>query len=281
MTTSTTITSPPTTSPSADSADPYARIAELDDATVAALADRLEIRASDPRQHELWDAFLSRLPDVAGRVLDVGCGTGTITQKIALLPAVSEAVGIDPCPGFVERARRRAPRLRFEVADGRALPFPDHAFDGVVLATTLCHVPDPGRALAEAHRVLRRGGFLLVYEGDYAAATVALARHDPLQACVDAAVAALVHDPWLVRRLAPLVRRTGFATEGLVDHGYLDADSPTYSPSLIDAGADRLAAAGTITASTAAALKDEARDRAAADRYFGHVGYVSLLARRR
>lgn len=265
----------------AGSDDPYARIADLDDATVAALADRLEIRASDPRQHELWDAVLARIPDVTGaRVLDVGCGTGIITRKIALLPAVGEAVGVDPCPGFVERAHRRAPQLRFNVADARALPFPDHAFDGAMFATTLCHVPAPDRALAEARRVLRPGGFLLVYEGDYAAATVALAPHDPLQCCVDAAIAGLVNDPWLVRRLPSLVREAGFATEGLVGHGYLDADSPTYTPSLVDAGADRLATAGTITPSTAAALKDEARVRAAAGRYFGQVGYVSLLARR-
>jgi ubiquinone/menaquinone biosynthesis C-methylase UbiE len=262
------------------SGDPYARIADLDDTTVTVLADRLEIRASDARQHELWDAFLARIPDVAGaRVLEVGCGTGFITQKLALLPAVSEAVGVDPCPGFVERARRRTPLLRFEVADGRALPFPDHAFDGVVFATTLCHVPDPGRALGEAHRVLRPGGFLLIYEGDYATATVALARHDPLQCLVDAAIGGLVHDPWLVRRLVPLVGQAGFTTEELIGHGYLDADSPTYTPSLIDVGADRLAAAGTITASTAAALKDEARARAAAGRYFGHISYASLLAR--
>lgn len=148
-----------------------------------------------------------------------------------------------------------------------------------MLATTLCHVPDPGRALAEAHRVLRPGGFLLAYEGDYIAATVALAPHDPLQCCVDAAVSGLVHDPRLVRRLAPLVRQAGFTTDALVGHGYLDADSPTYTPSLVDVGADRLAAAGTITAATAAALKNETRARAAAGRYFGHIGYVSLLAR--
>ena len=59
----------------------------------------------------------------------------------------------------------------------------------------------------------------------------------------------------------------------------LDADSPTYTPSLVDVGADRLAAAGTITAATAAALKAVARARAAAGRYFGQIGYASLLAR--
>jgi SAM-dependent methyltransferase len=85
-----------------------------------------------------------------------------------------------PSPGFIDRARRRAPAVRFEVADGRRLPFDDATFDGAVFATTLCHVPSPELALAEAHRVLRRGGYLLVYDGEYVTTTVATAHYDPL-----------------------------------------------------------------------------------------------------
>ncbi|HEU4423573.1 MAG TPA: methyltransferase domain-containing protein [Pilimelia sp.] len=200
-----------TTAQQTGSCDPYARIADLDDATVATLAERFEIRASDARQHELWRGFLSRAPHLAGaRVLEVGCGTGIITAMIAELPGVAECIGVDPSAGFIERARHRAPSLRFEVADGRALPFGDHAFDGLVFATTLCHVPAPELALAEARRVLRPGGYLLVYDGDYATATVAMSGHDPLQSCLAAAIGALVHDPWLVRRLTGLVRDAGF-----------------------------------------------------------------------
>jgi ubiquinone/menaquinone biosynthesis C-methylase UbiE len=261
--------------------DAYAHIADVDEATAARLAERFEIRASDPRQHRLWRDFLAGAPLVDGaRILEVGCGTGIITAKIAELPGVAEAVGVDLSPYFVERARRRAPSLRFQVADGRSLPFDQDTFDGVVFATTLCHVPGPERALAEAHRVLRPGGYLLIYDGDYATSTVAVGPHDPLQTCVEAAVTTLVHDPWLVRRLSPLVRDAGFATEDLHSHGYLELDSPAYTPSLIDVGADTLAAAGTISAATAAALKAEARDRADRGQFFGHIAYASLLASR-
>jgi ubiquinone/menaquinone biosynthesis C-methylase UbiE len=273
----TTITA--TAQPATPAGDPYARIAELDDATAAALARRFEIRAADPRQHRLWAEFLARAPHVAhARVLEVGCGTGIITAKIAELPGVDEAVGVDPSPYFVAVARHRTPGLRFETADGRALPFPDRSFDWVVFATTLCHVPLPERALAEAHRVLRPGGYLLVYDGDYATTTVAVHEHDPLQACVRMAIAALVHDPWLVRRLIPLAVAAGFRRGELRSHGYLELDAPAYIPSMVDLGADRLAATGAITASTAAALKAEARDRAEQGRFFGHIAYASLLS---
>jgi 2-polyprenyl-3-methyl-5-hydroxy-6-metoxy-1,4-benzoquinol methylase len=78
------------------SADPYARIADLDDTTVAALAGRLDLRASDSGQHALWDAFLARIPDAAGRVLDVGCGTGILTEKIARRVADGQRDGGGP-----------------------------------------------------------------------------------------------------------------------------------------------------------------------------------------
>lgn len=274
------MTTPTHTKTNRQTRDPWSTIGQLDEATVDALAERIEVRASDPRQHVLWADSLARAGFPSGsRVLEVGCGTGVITAMIADLEGVGEVVGIDPAPGLIRRARERRPDLTFDVGDGQALPYADASFDGVVFATTLCHLPDPGLALSEARRVLRPAGTLLVYEGDYNTATVGLEPHDPLQACVAAGVARMVNDPWIVRRLAPLVGAAGFEVGELCSHGYIEV-SATYVPTLVAAGVTALTASGTITSTLAGALHHEAEDRATAGRFFGHIAYASLVATR-
>jgi SAM-dependent methyltransferase len=260
--------------------DVYTRIAELDDETVTGLAERIEIRASDPRQRRLWTEFLARADLDGDRVLEVGCGTGVICDLLAERPGVAAVVGVDPSPLFVERARARRPDLRFEVGDGRDLPFEDAGFDTVVFSTTLCHIPGPELALAEARRLLRPGGRLLVYDGDYTTTTVATDPLDPLQDCATAAIRRLVHDPWLVRRLVPLVREAGFAPGELRSHGHIETDNPAYALSLIALGADTLVATGALGAQTAEALVAEAQARVAEGRFFCFIGYASLVAER-
>ena len=88
------------------------------------------------------------------------------------------------------------------------------------------------------------GGALAVFDGDYATTTVALGDHDPLQACADAAMARLVHDRYLIRRLGTLVRGAGWEVVRLRSHGYVENEDPGYILTLIDRGADTLVAAG-------------------------------------
>jgi hypothetical protein len=140
-------------------------------------------------------------------------------------------------------------------------------------------MPGPERALAEAHRVLRSGGQLVIFDGDYATTTVAIGEHDPLQAAADATVAGLVHDRWLVRRLVSLVSAAGFQTPSLRSHGYVQTD-PGYTLTLVERGADLLVASGRIGPDLAAALKSEACRRIEAHQFFGHIAYASLQARK-
>jgi ubiquinone/menaquinone biosynthesis C-methylase UbiE len=264
--------------------DVYATIAEADEAVQRQLADVLELRAADPQQRAMLEDYLRDLPLPAGaRVLEVGCGTGAVARVLAGRPQVGEVVGIDPSPVFIERARQLAagrPTLSFLVGDGRDLPFDDGAFDAVVCHTALSHIPGPQRVLAEAARVVTGGGWLAVFDGDYATTTVATCATDPLQACAEATIEALVHDPFLVRRLAALVRQAGWTVARVRSHGYVETDDPGYMLTIVDRGAERLAASGRLGKAAADALKEEARRRVADGAFFGHIAYASLLASR-
>lgn len=106
------------------------------------------------------------------RVLDVGCGPGSITLGLAEAVAPGEVVGIDFQPSQVAQAQavsaaRGLRNTRFEVADVYRLPFPDGALDAVFAHTVLMHLREPLRALAEMRRVLRPGGIAGVRDCDW------------------------------------------------------------------------------------------------------------------
>jgi len=106
------------------------------------------------------------------RVLEIGCGTGNLLTALGRrLPDV-EALGIDPDPGALRIARRKAARaklpVRYERAFAGELPVPDASFDHVLSSFMLHHLDDDerGRALREVRRVLRPGGRLHVVDAD-------------------------------------------------------------------------------------------------------------------
>jgi SAM-dependent methyltransferase len=265
--------------------DLYVRVTEASPRILESLAAALELRAADPQQRTMLQTYLNdaMLPQGA-RVLEVGCGTGAVTRALAAWPGVSEAIGVDPSPVFVARARELArdlTNISFHEADGRALPFGSGTFDAVVFHTTLCHVPEPGAMLGEAVRLLRPGGCLAVFDGDYATATFATGPGDPLDACAEAFREHFVHDPWLVRRLPWLIRAAGVDLQCVRSHGYVEAPTPGFMlASWVDLGADALAAGGRIGTDMAATLKAEARRRVATGHYFGHIAYMSVVARK-
>lgn len=105
-----------------------------------------------------------------GGWLDVGCGTGALSQTILQLAEPARVKGIDRSEGFVDFARGQVQddRVQFEVADAEALTDDDGSFDAVVSGLVLNFIPNPARAIAEMTRVTRSGGIVGVYVWDYA-----------------------------------------------------------------------------------------------------------------
>jgi ubiquinone/menaquinone biosynthesis C-methylase UbiE len=125
----------------------------------AAYRDRLDgiMARGEARGRQRVIVYLEIAPGM--RVLDLACGPGTLSRPLAaLVGPQGEVVGVDLAAGMIQLAREtRIQNARFEVMDIERLDFPDAMFDAAACGHGLQFVPDLGRALREARRVLRPG----------------------------------------------------------------------------------------------------------------------------
>ena len=102
--------------------------------------------------------------------LDVGCGTGALTQSILDHADPCAVKGVDASPAFLEHAKARVSdaRVHFEVGDAQSLALDAASVDAAVSGLVLNFVPQPLRAASEMARVVRPGGIVAAYVWDYA-----------------------------------------------------------------------------------------------------------------
>jgi ubiquinone/menaquinone biosynthesis C-methylase UbiE len=135
--------------------------------------DESVLRSHRWRTAENSAAYLLPHLEPGFRVLDVGCGPGTITVDLAARVVPAEVVGIDTSEEVIEAARQAAEEagcgnVTFMTGDVAAVDAPDSSFDVVHAHQLLQHLPDPIAALTEMRRVLRPGGLVAVRDSDYA-----------------------------------------------------------------------------------------------------------------
>src|SRR5687767_3085473 len=138
------------------------------------MADESMVRNLAAQAEAIWPQerpiFLRHDPG-EGRVLDVGCGTGEMTARLAETFPRATCIGIDVEEPHLERPRQRCAafgaRVRFETGDALDLAFDDETFDLVVCRHVIQAVSDAARVLSEIKRVLRPGGRAHVIAEDY------------------------------------------------------------------------------------------------------------------
>lgn len=177
------------------------------------------------RRFEAW-AQLTR----PAAILDLGCGTGQSRQIYRARAGMY--IGADLSPQAIAAAARKFPLDHWQVADACELPFEEGSFDVVAFSSVLHHIPAFPRAVAEARRVLRPGGFVFAFDPNLLHPAMALFRW-PRSPLYIAAGVSPNERPLLPREL-----RRAFVDAGLVQiqqRGQADVPYRAVAPRLLNA----------------------------------------------
>jgi arsenite methyltransferase len=231
----------------------------FDDA-VARKVERIYTTADVVQQRRAAIELLD--PQVGEDVLDIGSGPGHLACEIAQLVGPRGAVhGVDPSTSMLAIAARRragehAAPVRFGTGDALALPFPDGSFDAVTATQVYEYVADMPAALAEARRVLRQGGRLLILDTDWDSLVWHSSDRSRMRRVLTAWDEHLA-DPHLPCRLGRLLGDAGFSVTRRQVHPMLNVgyDADAFSAGVIGLVADFVAGRAGVTDAEAQAWR--------------------------
>jgi ubiquinone/menaquinone biosynthesis C-methylase UbiE len=261
---------------------------EQDVATLERFIERLELRGKDPTFVAYREAYLEliELPRPAA-VLDLGCGTGVVARALAARDGFAGTVtGIDQSARFIAAAEGIAARdgvagdVQFAVGDAHALEFPAASFDAAIAHTLVSHVRDPLAVLSEAARVVRPGGFVAVFDGDYASLTFGCSDPGLGEAVEPEVRATIMSSPRVMRELPRLLAQAGLRLIATQAHVYAEAGSSTFMLNLAETYAPLAASTGQSSAAQVDAWLADERRSAADGTFFGACNYYAYVARR-
>lgn len=269
--------------------DPHRFSNQLEISALERLVERLEQRAQMPVFMAPLDRYVQESPLLAAtRLLEIGCGTGVVLLRVILQHGFTgESIGIDQSPFFIDTARHKAAmagisesKLRFQLGDSHHIDFPDASFDVVIAHTVLSHVTDPNRVLQEVARVLRPGGTLIIFEGDYASLTFALPDYRFAQEVDHALVKSVFNHPRIVRDLPRLIAEFGLRLERVWGDAMVEVGKGEYFNSLVETYTPNLRQSGLLPSTAIDIWLTEQRRASAIGTFFAGCTYYTFLLNR-
>jgi len=216
-------------------------------------------------------------------VLDIGAGPGFLADEIAeQVGSSGRVLGMDRSKDMLALAERRCverTQVAFQEADAVKLPFPASMFDAAAVVQVYEYVPDISAALDELHRVLRPGGRAVIVDIDWAS-LVWEAENRARAERVFHAWEEHLADPRLPRRLAPLLRETGFDVREAEPHTMFSLTPEPFAAGLAKFIAGFVPGRRGVTAEEAAEWLADVTATGSSGKYFFSLTAFVFLATR-
>ena len=269
-----------------DDRDVFRLAPSMDASVLQTIAARLEFRGTDEGYARLSQAYFGRVPLAsARRILALGCGTGIEVRALKRLIAPDVVVvGIDHSPALIEEARRLtadeglAENVTYQTGDAHKLQRGDGEFDLVTLHTLISHVEDPLQVLREARRVVRPGGTVAVFDGDYASLTFAYPDHALAVTIEEKLKQILVANPRVMRDMPRLLREAGLALTEAVGTLYANIGDGSFWANAADSYGMVLARSGLLPHDVVDGWRAFQAESVADNTFFGASNYYTYLA---
>ena len=264
--------------------NPWTDPDRLPSAEALALARFIDARADIPDQRQVQSGLMEALLPRAGeRLLDVGCGTGVVTRRLAEAVTGSGAVvGADISRVMLDFAQECSAGLpiRYEQTDGATLPFADASFDGATMARTLLHVAHPHETLVEIRRVVRPGGRLAVLECDWGTLAVDHSDRALTRRILDWRTDAIDGNNWMGRQVVGRCLAAGWTIADVRVLVTLGRDAATTHFGSIRRAGDLARQNGIVTPGEYDGWVAELDNRLAAGLFFASINEYIVVAQR-
>ena len=268
--------------------DVYGMTDKLDNMVLEVMVTRLEARGNHPFFIKMLEEYLEAMAiDLAKTVLDMGCGTGVAARTIALRAGFSgKVVGIDLSAYLTEMATCLAEKagvasqIEFRTGDSHSLDLPDSEFDAVVAHTLVSHVDNPLAVVKEAARVVKPGGMVGIFDGDYASMTFDQVNPSKGKTDDETILKALVANPRVMQQMPRFLRQAGLELVSYFPHVLAEVGQADFWASGIESFRRLATKSGMMTE----AYANEWAERLAKDSeegiFFGASNYYGYVARR-